>query len=207
MAGRVIPKGGDAVTVGCVILAAGNAVRFGANKLLTPFRGKPLVQWALEAIPAEPPGPVAVVTQYDAVAALAARFGFSAVRNEAPELGLSHSVALGTQTLGKDCDGLIFLVADQPLLRRETVAALLDRFRADPSKIVVPAAGERQGNPCVFPAELFPALEALRGDRGGKQLIRQYPERVVTVPAEPAELSDVDTLTDLQKMLYKSHET
>ena len=193
------------MTIGCVILAAGNAARFGANKLLTPFRGKPLIQWALEAIPAEPPGPVAVVTQYDAVAALARDFGFSAVRNEAPELGISHSVALGTRAVGPDCDGLIFLVADQPLLRRETVTALLDRFRAEPSKIVVPAAGERQGNPCVFPADLFPALEALTGDRGGRQVIRRHPERVVTVPAEPSELADVDTLADLQKILYKSN--
>ncbi len=194
------------MTIGCVILAAGNAARFGANKLLTPFRGKTLVQWALEAIPADPPGPVAVVTQYDAVAALARDFGCSVIRNRAPELGISHSVVLGTRTLGPRCEGLLFLVADQPLLRRETVEALLDRFRADPSKIVVPAAGERQGNPCLFPAAVFPELEALTGDRGGKQVIRRHQERVETVETAPEELGDVDTLADLQKMLYKSKE-
>ncbi len=188
--------------LGCVILAAGNAARFGENKLLTEFRGRPLIEWAFAALPAERLAAVTVVTQYEAVAALARDRGFSVVRNEAPELGVSHSVALGTRALKERCEGLLFLVADQPLLGRQTVERILDRFLAEPDKIVVPAAGERQGNPCVFPAALFPDLEALTGDRGGKQLIRRFPERVERVSVAPQELFDVDTLSDLQKMLY-----
>lgn len=192
--------------LGCIVLAAGNAERFGENKLLALFRGRPLIEWAFDAVPTELLDLVCVVTQYDAVAALGQARGFSVVRNDAPELGVSHSVALGTRA-GKNCDGLLFLVADQPCLRRETVAAILERFRAAQTRIVVPAAGERQGNPCVFPAECFSALEALTGDRGGKQLVRRFPERVETVPVDPIELSDVDTLADLQKILYKSQKT
>ena len=188
--------------LGCVILAAGNAARFGENKLLTEFRGRPLIEWAFAALPAERLAAVTVVTQYEAVAALARDRGFSVVRNEAPELGVSHSVALGTRALKERCEGLLFLVADQPLLGRKTVERILDRFLAEPDRIVVPAAGERQGNPCVFPAALFPDLEALTGDRGGKQLIRRFPERVERVSVAPQELFDVDTLSDLQKMLY-----
>ena len=188
--------------LGCVILAAGNAARFGENKLLTEFRGRPLIEWAFAALPAERLAAVTVVTQYEAVAALARDRGFSVVRNEAPELGVSHSVALGTRALKERCEGLLFLVADQPLLGRQTVERILDRFLAEPDRIVVPAAGERKGNPCVFPAALFPDLEALTGDRGGKQLIRRFPERVERVSVAPQELFDVDTLSDLQKMLY-----
>ena len=192
--------------IGCGILAAGNAARFGENKLLTPFRGRPLIEWAFAALPADRLDAVTVVTQYDAVAELAGAFGFSVTRNDAPELGVSRSVALGTRALRDCCDGLLFLVADQPLLQRQTVEAILDRFLAEPDRIVVPAAGERQGNPCVFPAAFFPELETLNGDRGGKQLIRRYPERVETVPVAPNELFDVDTLSDLQKMLYNPRE-
>lgn len=188
--------------LGAVILAAGNAARFGENKLLAVFRGRPLIEWAFAALPAERLAAVAVVTQYDAVAALARDRGFSVVRNEAPDLGVSHSVALGTRALRDCCDGLLFLVADQPCLRRQTVETILDRFLERPDRIIVPAAGERQGNPCVFPAAFFPALEALTGDRGGKQLIRRHPEWVETVPAASDELFDVDTWADLQKMLY-----
>ena len=191
--------------LGCVVLAAGNASRFGRNKLSEDFRGKPLIRWALEAVPvdrlgpnyADVPAPVCVVTQYPDARMLAAAFGFGGVFNEAPELGISHSVVLGTQALMHRCGGLMFLVADQPLLRRETVAALADRFLADPTRVVVPAAGDRQGNPCIFPASLYPELLALTGDRGGKQIVRRHPELVVEVPVPEEELNDVDTLADL----------
>ena len=193
------------MSLGCVVLAAGNASRFGRNKLSEPFRGKPLIQWALEAVPtdrlgpvyADVPAPVCVVTQYPDVRMLAAAFGFDGVFNEAPESGISHSVVLGTQALMHRCGGLMFLVADQPLLRRQTVADLADRFLADPTRIVVPTAGERRGNPCVFPAALYPELLALTGDRGGKAVIRRHPELVVEVQVPAEELFDVDTLADL----------
>ena len=191
-------------SVGCVILAAGNGARFGRNKLLAEFRGKPLIRWAMEAVPKELVSAAAVVTQYQTVADLAAGCGFRAVWNPFPELGVSHSVRLGTQTLKGECRGLMFLVADQPLLRKETAARLIEAFRQRPDRIIVPAAEGRQGNPCVFPAALFPELEALQGDRGGKQIIRRRPELVTEIPAEAMELLDVDTVEDLQKNLYIS---
>ena len=194
--------------LGCVVLAAGNASRFGRNKLAEDFRGKPLIQWALEAVPtdrlgpnyADVPAPVRVVTQYLDVGMLAAAFGYGGIYNDAPELGISHSVVLGTRALMHRCGGLMFLVADQPLLRRQTVAALADRFLADPTRIVVPAAGDRQGNPCIFPAALYPELLALTGDRGGKQVVKRHPELVTLVPVPEEELADVDTISDLNAL-------
>ena len=196
------------MSLGCVVLAAGNGSRFGRNKLSEDFRGKPLIRWALEAVPVDRlgpnyagvPAPVCVVTQYLDVGMLATAFGFPGVFNQAPELGISHSVALGTQALMHRCGGLMFLVADQPLLRRETCEALADRFLADPTRIVVPAAGDRQGNPCIFPASLYPELLALTGDRGGKQIIKRHPELVTLVPVPEEELFDVDTLADLKSL-------
>ena len=41
---------GDA-KIGCVVMAAGNARRFGANKLAAALEGKPLILRALEAVP------------------------------------------------------------------------------------------------------------------------------------------------------------
>lgn len=191
-------------SVGCVILAAGNGARFGRNKLLAKFHGKPLIQWAMEAVPGELIKAVAVVTQYQAVADLAAGFGFRPVWNPVPELGVSHSVCLGTRALKGECRGIVFLVSDQPLLRKETVTRLIETFRRNPDRIIVPAAEGRQGNPCVFPAFLFPELESLEGDRGGKQIIRRRPELVTEQSVDPEELMDVDTAEDLQKSLYIS---
>lgn len=188
------------MTIGCVILAAGNALRFGENKLLSLYDGKTLIQRAFDAVPTERLGSVTVVTQYDAVAELAGDYGFSVTRNPAPERGISSSVVLGTRALMARCDGLLFLAADQPLLRRATVAAILDRFLSDPARIVVPTAEGRQGNPCLFPRILFPELLSLTGDRGGKQIIRRRPELVNELPVPARELLDVDTAAELQSL-------
>ena len=111
-------------TLGCVVMAAGNARRFGENKLAAGVGGRSLILRALEAVPREKFEQVAVVTQYPEVLDLAERFRFSAVRNEHPDWGISHTIRLGLESLG-GCAAAMFLVSDQPLLKREIVKALV----------------------------------------------------------------------------------
>ncbi len=190
----------DKRSVGCVVLAAGNARRFGANKLGAVLGGKTLMEHALDALPVEALETVCVVTQYDAVEALARRRGFGCVRNEHPDEGLSRSVRLGTEALADRCEAIVYLVSDQPLLRRESVLLLLEQFRAYPDCIIAAARDGRRGNPCLFPARFFPELCALSGDVGGSAVIRAHPEalRLCELPAE--ELADVDTRRALEEL-------
>lgn len=125
--------------LGCVIMAAGNAVRFGANKLEAELTASRSSRRAFEAVPAGVFDRVVVVTQYPAVAALAREFGFEPVRNDRPGDGLSRTVRLGTQALAQ-CDGIAFLVADQPLLSASAVRAVVRQWREHPSCIVGAAA-------------------------------------------------------------------
>ena len=185
--------------LGCVVLAAGSARRFGANKLTAELRGRSLVLRALEAVPAERFEKVVVVTQYPEVMRLAGAFRFAAVHNPHPEEGLSRSVALGLTEL-RDCDGVLFCVSDQPLLRRESVAELVDRWRAFPDKIAALGHGGVRGNPCLFPARFFPELMALEGDHGGSTVIRRHEEELLLLEVPAAELHDVDTVQALEEL-------
>lgn len=185
--------------IGCVVMAAGDARRFGENKLAAVFEGKLLIQRALEAVPAEELSAVVVVTQYPEVEELARRFGFSSVRNAHPDWGISHTVRLGLEALGP-CDAAMFQVSDQPLLRRETVAELVDFFRRHPDSLVGLAHNGVRGNPCIFPARFFPELLALRGDRGGGAVIRRHQEDLLLFEAPARELADADTPQDLQAL-------
>ena len=74
--------------LGCVVMAAGNARRFGENKLAAQLRGRSLILRALEAVPAEKFDKVVVVTQYPEVMRLAGEFHFAAIHNRPP--GLRH---------------------------------------------------------------------------------------------------------------------
>ena len=178
--------------LGCLLMAAGSAARFGQNKLLAELDGRPLIRYALDAIPASQFAAVTVVTQYDAVAELAAQYGFAVLRNDRPELGISRTVRLGTEVMS-DCDGILYLPADQPLLRQETVARIADCFRLHPDCIVGAACGDRRGSPNLFPAALFPELLALRGDRGGSAVLRAHEDRYLPMETDPRELLDCDT--------------
>ena len=65
----------------------------------------------------------------------AREFGFACVRNDRPDLGQSRSVALGTAAMA-DCDGIAFVVADQPLLSQELLRRIAAEWRAHPDCIV-----------------------------------------------------------------------
>lgn len=188
------------IPVGCVVMAAGNARRFGENKLAAAVDGKTLIERALEAVPADRLAAVCVVTRFDAVCALAARFGFRCVWNDRPELGVSHTIRLGTQALMAHCDAIAYQVADQPYLRRESVAALVELYRRNPGSIAGLAHGGVRGNPCIFPKDLFPELCMLEGDAGGSAVIRRHPERVLLLETDARELFDVDTPAALRRL-------
>ncbi|WP_295745534.1 nucleotidyltransferase family protein [uncultured Oscillibacter sp.] len=185
--------------LGCVIMAAGNARRYGQNKLAAQLRGRSLILRALEAVPAKELEAAVVVTQYPEVMDLAEAFRFAAIRNEHPDWGISHTIALGLTALRR-CDGVMFLVSDQPLLKRESVAALAQFWKQQPDKLAALAHSSIRGNPCVFPARFFPELLDLTEDHGGNTVIRKHEGdlRLLEVPEE--ELADVDTAEALEKI-------
>lgn len=185
--------------LGCVVMAAGNARRFGDNKLAARLEGRSLIRRTLEAVPPETFDTVAVVTQYEEILKLAGEFGFTAVRNIHPDHGISRTIALGLNSLG-DCDGAMFLVSDQPLLRRESVAALARFWQERPDKLAALAHGGVRGNPCVFPARFFPELLALTEDHGGNTVIRRHEEDLRLLEVPEAELTDVDTPQALEAL-------
>lgn len=176
--------------IGCVLMAAGNAQRFGENKLAALVEGKPLIRHAMEAVP--PELETVVVTQYREVMDMAEAFGFRSIRNIHPDWGISHTIRLGTEQLSH-CDGILYMVSDQPLLRRSSVEKLVRFWQSHPQCIVGAAHKGVRGNPNLFPRDLFPSLMLLREDQGGNRVIRANEDRLLLVEIHKNELTDVDT--------------
>lgn len=180
-------------------MAAGNARRYGDNKLAAQLRGRSLILRALEAVPTEAIDSAVVVTQYPEIMRLAGEFHFAAVYNEHPDYGISHTIELGLTGL-RDCDGVMFLVSDQPLLRRKSVAALARLWKSHPDSIAALSHSGVRGNPCVFPARFYPELLELTEDRGGNAVIRRHEEDLVLLEVDARELTDVDTPEALRSL-------
>lgn len=175
---------------GCVIMASGMGRRFGGNKLMADFHGEPLVCRALHATEGIFARRV-VVTRHREVEALCRDGGVECILHDFPER--SDTVRIGLEAL-RGVDSCLFCPGDQPLLRRDTVAALALCARAVPAAIWRTVHAGVQGAPVLFPGWAFPELLALPAGKGGGFVAKKYPERVQLLPVrDEDELLDADT--------------
>ncbi len=186
------------MNTGLILLAAGNSVRFGENKLFALVDGKPLLERAINTA-VKTKIPFVVVTQEGKASHRAKALGAEVIINSKPEYGLSYSVHLGTEHFS-DKDALIFMVCDQPYLKAETIQHLVSEFYMSPKRIACISSGHRRGNPAMFDISFAPALMALKGDTGGREIIRSNPDDVLLVDASPDELKDIDRKSDLDNI-------
>lgn len=184
---------------GCVIMASGLGKRFGGNKLMADFAGKPLIQWALDATEGLFSKRV-VVTRHHEVETLCLRQGIEVVYHTLPLR--SDTVRLGVEAIGQQVEGCVFLPGDQPLLRRETVEKICQQADLEKTVIWRAAYGERYGLPVFFPRWAFEELSTLPEGKGGGAVIQKHPEQLRLVwVKEEWELQDVDTPEELRRLL------
>lgn len=180
--------------IGAVILAAGQSRRMGdANKLLTLWHGKPLLCHALDLFQGRGL-PMLLVTGHDAeaVAALARPFGCKIVHNPGHEEGMGRSLAAGIAAVPPEWDAALIALGDMPLIRSETVRALLTA-RTENACILAPEMGARIGHPVLWPRAFFEELTQLRGDKGAREIIDRHADRLHTVPVDdPGIFRDFD---------------
>ena len=170
-------------------MASGLSRRFGDNKLLADFCGEPMILRILAATEGIFARRV-VVTRHPQVAEICIRQGVETLLHDLPHR--SDTVRLGLETMG-DMDGCMFCPADQPLLRRETILALVQAAEKEPDCIWRPCHGDEPGSPVLFPRWAFDQLMHLPQGKGGGYVIRLHPDRVRTIPVRDAyELMDAD---------------
>lgn len=187
---------------GCVIMASGMGKRFGGNKLMADFHGKPLFLRAVDATEGLFDERV-VVTRHEDVAEVCRNLGIPVVLHDLPHR--SDTVRLGLEAVG-DVDCCLFCPGDQPLLRRRTVEILLENWRLFRRYIFRPCFDDTPGSPVLFPRWTFPELRILPEGKGGGYVIRNHPDEVHTVQVPTAfELTDADTPEMLELLLQLDH--
>lgn len=172
-----------------VVLAAGHSRRWGReNKLLAPWKGKPLVAAAAAVLQRAPIDLRGAVVRDPRVAALLP--GLTMLTPDGQDQSASLRAAVRwAEALG--AARLLILLGDMPALSDATVAAVIADCTDQPS--AVRHRDGRPGVPACFPAGCFAALAALRGDRGAGSLLR----KATTIQPAASELIDVDQPQDL----------
>lgn len=189
------------IQIAGVILAAGGSERFGGPKQLLNWQGEPFVtrvaRTSLEA--GLTPLVVVIGADHQQVETALRGLPLRTVYNPKWSQGQSISMKAGLNALPNDCEGVMFLLSDQPQIPSRLIQQLIDRYMLNRAPITAPKAGGRRGNPVLFGQEAFPALHQVTGDKGGRAVFDQF--EVDWLPWEDERiLLDVDDDTDLETL-------
>jgi molybdenum cofactor cytidylyltransferase len=190
--------------ISAVVLAAGHAQRLGREKLLLPLRGKPVLQWVLESALASELDEIICVMRE--LTSTQRQLNISDERllwltNYAADRGQSTSVIAGLWATNPRSDGVMFLVGDQPLLPKELINSLIEKFRTGSAWIVAPSFNKQPRNPVLFRRGLFPELLQLTGDRGGRGLIDKHKNRTALIEwKDEMPFLDLDVHEDYERL-------
>jgi molybdenum cofactor cytidylyltransferase len=184
-----------------LVLAAGASCRFGSPKALALFRGRSLLELAIERVRSVAGDRFAVVIGADADALLPALVlaPHQIIRHDAWRAGQSSSLCAGLAKAPSDAAGLLITLLDQPLVTAKELRQLLEVWASAPDRPAAAEYAEGQiGAPCVLPRHWFAAISQLQGDRGANALLRASKD-VSRVPM-PSAAHDVDTPDDLARL-------
>jgi len=193
-----------------IILAAGQAQRFGQPKQLLDWRGEPFVRVVAKTALEAGLSPVVVVTgaYHDQLAAALQDLPVSIVHNAEWQNGQASSIRAGIKTLTPspsplkgegNSGGAIFLLADQPQVTPTILHALVAEHTVTLAPVIAPMVIDRRANPVLFDRVTFADLMELEGDVGGRGIFSKY--KIDYLPwHDDALLLDVDTPEHYQRL-------
>jgi nicotine blue oxidoreductase len=170
---------------------------------LVPFRGRRLVDHALDAAIGSGLSPILLVVGNagdevaEAVADTVVAYEIDVVRNDEWGSGIASSLVATLRVLQpREAVGAVVVgLADQPLVGAEAYRRLSGAYD-DGARLAVATYHGVRGNPVLLAREYWDEAIALTGDEGARVLLRRH--GAVDVPCDDTgSPTDVDTPADL----------
>ncbi len=197
-----IARPASGMRVELLLLAAGASRRMGgADKLLRPIDGVPLLRRSARTALASGVARVRVLLPLDSDARRAALDGLDVEITEVPDRdeGMAAAIRAGVRAVSPGTAAVVVMPADMP----DITPAHIDRLIAahDPSEdreiCRAVSADGTPGHPVLFGQRFFELLSDLAGDRGARDIIASAPEHMTLVPTPGrGAVTDLDTPAD-----------
>jgi len=185
------------MTIGILILAAGNSRRFGSDKRrATLASGQTLLGAALESARASGLPLRICLGHADTELADSLRGqGYEVQLCRHSDLGMGATLADGAAGLG-EWAGVLVALADMAWIAPDTYRLMAEGIKHD--SICAPYYKGQRGHPVGFGSGFYPELTGLAGDRGARALLDRFKPQVKRVEvSDPGVLRDADTPADL----------
>ncbi|MDF2157960.1 nucleotidyltransferase family protein [Algoriphagus sp. CAU 1675] len=188
---------------GIIILAAGSSSRLGQPKQLIQFKGKCLLQNAIEAAQRSKSDHLVVVLGFNPELI---KTGFDSgtvpyVVNNNWSNGMASSIQTGLNFLLSkgELDQVVLMLCDQPHVTSSLIDQLIEKKEESKKGIIASYYSGTLGVPALFEKKYFPKLFELEGAEGARKIIAQNPEDLAPIQFSLGEI-DVDTAEDLEKL-------
>jgi molybdenum cofactor cytidylyltransferase len=179
-----------------LILAAGTSSRLGQPKQLLPFGSTTLLGHVVaEARSAHALDERIVIigAAADDVRRQVDLAGVTVLENPEFGEGCAASYRTGLGSIDARADAVAVLLGDQPGVEAAVIDTVVETWRREPTPIACAAYRGRPGHPLVFARDLFPLLEALRGDKAAWKIVDAHPDWIHSVPIDRPAPGDINT--------------
>ncbi|MEM0132435.1 nucleotidyltransferase family protein [Acidiplasma sp.] len=183
-----------------IILASGESRRFGENKLFYKINGKMLIEYTIENARNSLLYEKIIVFNPAVNYSVLNLNGFKIAINYDYKNGMSTSIGAGLRKVENNIDGVMILLGDSPLIDQNIINRMINIYSQNDAGIVSAYNSGIPVNPAIFSSKYFNDLLNLKGDVGGRFILRNHPEDIIRVEIDNNALLDIDTKEDLKKI-------
>ena len=184
-----------------ILLAAGQSKRlFNQNKLIKNYKGKPLINYAVQAIIKSKIEKLIIVLGFE-YAKVKKKINknkkIKFVINHNYIKGISSSIKCGLKKIPNKSDGFIIIQADMPKIRKNLLNKLYKEIKTNKKEIFVPRKNNKIGNPIGFKLTMINQLKKISGKRGAKSIIKRNGPKIKYVKTKSLSIfKDIDLIQD-----------
>lgn len=190
--------------VSAILLAAGESNRMGKPKQLLSFGQSTIVESVIDNLLNSAVSETIVVLGYrgDEIQKIVVGKPVKIAVSPDYQQGMSASIIAGLKHIHKKARAVLIALGDQPLVDSQTINSLIEAFIAHRRGIIIPVYQGRRGNPVIFSIRYKGELLNLKGDVGGREVIKRHPDDVLEVAVNcEGVLLDIDTTENYTSMM------
>jgi len=187
-----------------MLLAAGESKRMGKPKQLMPLGQSTIVEQTINNLLDSTLDELIVVVgnRAEEIIRAIANKPIKIAVNQNYQQGMSSSIIAGLHMINHQAQAVMLILGDQPFIASSTINKLISEFHSHDKGIAIPIYKGRRGHPVIFSMRYKEELLKVKGDIGGKQIIKDHSDDILEVAVDSEGiLIDINTMNDYQSHL------
>ena len=173
--------------VSCILLAAGESLRFGSPKPLARLGARTIIEFIQERLLLTKLSEIIIVLGCKAETIAPLIFKCPRIKhviNENYERGQTSSFKAGLSLVSQKSEGIMLLPIDMPLVKPPTIDELIHVFLKKSPPILVPIYQDKKGHPPIFSMRLRKELMNLKDGEPLFVLLHKHEAEILKIPVD-----------------------